>query len=256
MGVRCHFPADSAAIRCSEGWLPYDADPMTLPEFSAQTVFVVDDDPSVLTALARLLRQAGWNVETYESAESFLARPDPQRPGCLVLDVSLPGLDGLELQRRQSESAQALPIVFLTARGDIPMSVRAVKAGAVDFLTKPVKSEALFRAVRAALEQEADARVARSANSELHHRFEALTPREREVLAAIAAGRLNKQIAGDLGIVEQTVKFHRSRIMERMQAKTVAELMHIAARLGIDGEAPVRHNSGPLPGAVRRAPRP
>jgi FixJ family two-component response regulator len=229
---------------------------MTMPESSAQTVFVVDDDPSVVKALARLLRQTGWNVETYESAESFLARPDPRRPGCLVLDVALPGLDGLELQRRQSESGQALPIVFLTGRGDIPMSVRAVKAGAVDFLTKPVQSEALFRAVRAALEQDAAVRAARSATSELHHRFETLTPREREVLAAVAAGRLNKQIADDLGIVEQTVKFHRARIMERMQAKTVAELMHLAARLGIDRGAPVRRSAGSLPGAVRRAPRP
>ncbi len=234
----------------------HDHDGVTTPAPSAQTAFVVDDDPSVLKALARLLTQAGWNVETYESAESFLARPDPQRPGCLVLDVNLPGLDGLELQRRQSEAGQALPVVFLTGRGDIPMSVRAIKAGAVDFLTKPVQSEALFRAVRTALEQDAAARAARSATSELHRRFETLTPREREVLAAVAAGRLNKQIADDLGIVEQTVKFHRARIMERMQAKTVAELMHLAARLGIDGEAPASHNSGFSPGAVRRAPRP
>ena len=238
------------------GWQPYDGDPVTMPEISAQTVFVVDDDPSVLKALARLLRHAGWNVETYESAESFLARPDPRRPGCLVLDVSLPGLDGLELQRRQSESGQALPIVFLTGRGDIPMSVRAIKAGAVDFLTKPVQSEPLFRAVRAALEQDAAARVAQSVTSELHHRFETLTPREREVLAAIAAGRLNKQIAGDLGIVEQTVKFHRARIMERMQAKTVAELMHIAAQLGVGGDTPARRNSDLSPGAGRKPSQP
>ena len=234
---------------------PYDGDPMTMPQIPAQTVFVVDDDPSVLAALARLLRQAGWNVETYESAESFLTRPDPQRSGCLVLDVSLPGLDGLELQRRQSESGQALPIVFLTGRGDIPMSVRAIKAGAVDFLTKPVQSEPLFRAVRAALEQDVAARVAQSVTSELHHRFETLTPREREVLAAIAAGRLNKQIAGDLGIVEQTVKFHRARIMERMQARTVAELMHLAAQLGIRHDTPVRRNSD-LSAAGRKAPQP
>ena len=204
------------------GSQPYDGGPVRMPQIPAQTVFVVDDDPSVLTALARLLRHAGWNVETYESAESFLSRPDTRRPGCVVLDVSLPGLDGLELQRRQSESGQALPIVFLTGRGDIPMSVQAIKAGAVDFLTKPVQSESLFRAVRAALGQDAAARVAQSVTSELQHRFETLTPREREVLAAIAAGRLNKQIAGDLGIVEQTVKFHRARIMKNDWKKIFA----------------------------------
>jgi FixJ family two-component response regulator len=222
----------------------------------SQTVFIVDDDPSVLKALARLLRQLGCNVEAYESAEAFLARPDPQRPGCLVLDVNLPGLDGLELQRRQSESEQALPIVFLTGRGDIPMSVRAIKAGAVDFLTKPVESQSLFRAVRSAFEQDVATRLARSEDAELHRRFAGLTPREREVLAAVAAGRLNKQIAGDLGIVEQTVKFHRARIMERMQARTVAELMQLAARLGIGRNTPVRRNLGFSPGTGRKAPPP
>jgi FixJ family two-component response regulator len=201
---------------------------------SSQTVFIVDDDPSVLKALERLLRQSDWHVHTFESAELFLARPHRPGPACLLLDVNLPGIDGLELQRRQSNSAQALPIVFLTGRGDIPMSVQAIKAGAVDFLTKPVDTAALIRAIRAAFDQAAVQRVALEATSQLRQRFEALTPREREVLAALAAGRLNKQIAADLGIVEQTVKFHRARIMERMKAKTVAELMHIAARLGID----------------------
>lgn len=199
----------------------------------SDTVFVVDDDPSVLKALQRLLRQADWNVETFESAEAFLARPRHAGQGCLVLDVNLPGIDGLELQRRQSASERELPIIFLTGRGDIPMSVRAIKAGAVDFLTKPVETQLLVRAIRAAFDQAAGQRVAQSATSELRRRFESLTSREREVLAALAAGRLNKQIAGDLGIVEQTVKFHRAKIMERMQAKTVAELMHIAARVGV-----------------------
>jgi FixJ family two-component response regulator len=226
---------------------------VTIPE-SSQTVFVVDDDPSVLKALERLLRQADWNVETFESAESFLARPRHPGPGCLVLDVNLPGLDGLELQRRQSESGAALPIVFLTGRGDIPMSVRAIKAGAVDFLTKPVETESLIRAIRAAFDQEAAERVAQSATFELRQRFETLTPREREVLAALAAGRLNKQIASDLGIVEQTVKFHRARIMERMQAKTVAELMHIAARLGVDLGTSRGGEPRTLPGRPRKGP--
>lgn len=200
----------------------------------SQTVFIVDDDPSVLKALERLLRQSEWDVHTFESAESFLARPHRSGPACLVLDVNLPGIDGLELQRRQSNSAHALPIVFLTGRGDIPMSVQAIKAGAIDFLTKPVETATLIRAIRTAFDQAAAQRVAQEATSQLRQRFEALTPREREVLSALAAGRLNKQIAADLGIVEQTVKFHRARIMERMKAKTVAELMHIAARLGID----------------------
>lgn len=199
----------------------------------SETVFVVDDDPSVLKALHRLLRQADWNVETFESAEAFMARPRHTGQACLVLDVNLPGIDGLELQRLQSASERELPIIFLTGRGDIPMSVRAIKAGAVDFLTKPVETQSLIRAIRVAFDQAAVQRVAQSATSELRQRFESLTSREREVLAALAAGRLNKQIAGDLGIVEQTVKFHRAKIMERMQAKTVAELMHIAARLGV-----------------------
>jgi FixJ family two-component response regulator len=166
----------------------------------------------------------------------------------------MPGLDGLELQRLQSASEQVLPIVFLTGRGDIPMSVRAIKAGAVDFLTKPIESQSLFRAVRAAFEQGADERIARSEAVELRRRLESLTEREREVLAALAAGRLNKQIAGDLGIVEQTVKFHRARIMERMQARTVAELMHIAARLGIEQGAPAQRHSI-MPGNVHKEPR-
>jgi len=206
------------------------------------TVFVVDDDPSVLKALERLLRQADWNVETFASAEAFLTRPRQPGSGCLVLDVNLPGIDGLELQRRQSQSERELPIVFLTGRGDIPMAVQAIKAGAVEFLTKPVETESLIRAIRAAFDQAAAQRVAQAATSELRQRFDALTPREREVLAALVAGRLNKQIAGDLGIVEQTVKFHRARIMERMKAKTVAELMHIAARLGIERAARGGHD--------------
>lgn len=199
----------------------------------AHTIFLVDDDPGVLKALARVLRGEGWRVETFESAEAFLARPDPGAQGCLVLDVTLPGLDGLELQRRLGEAGQTLPVVFLTGYGDIPMSVHAIKAGAADFLTKPVQAEALVAAVRAAIDQDVSARQARVDNAALRKRLAGLTPREREVLAAVAAGKLNKQIAADLGIVEQTVKFHRARLMERMQARSAAELMHIAAMLGI-----------------------
>jgi len=194
------------------------------------TVFVVDDDPGVRRSLSRVLREEGFDVRAFESAEAFLARPDMTSRGCLVLDVSLPGLDGLALQSRLFEAGQAMPIVFLTGHGDIPMSVRAIKAGAADFLTKPVASEALLAAVRAAIEHDAAAQRADGETAELVRRFESLTAREREVLAALVEGKLNKQIAGDLGVVEQTVKFHRARIMQRMGARTVAELMHMAAK--------------------------
>jgi FixJ family two-component response regulator len=207
---------------------------------SAGTVFLVDDDPGVLTALARVLQVEGWRVETYASAEAFLARPDPAAWGCIVLDVDLPGLDGLEMQRRLAETGQFLPIVFLTGKGDIPMSVLAIKAGATDFLTKPVPAAVLLAAVQASLEQGDAARQAQVDNAELQRRLAGLSPREREVLEGVAAGKLNKQIAADLGIVEQTVKFHRARIMERMKADSVAELMFIAAKLGIGRAPPAR----------------
>lgn len=201
----------------------------------ALTIFLVDDDAAVRRSLARLLRLEGWTVETFDSAEAFLARPDPAAEGCLVLDVNLPGLDGLALQQRLAETGQAMPIVFLSGHGDIPMTVRAVKAGAADFLVKPVPSQDLLRAIDAAVQAHVAMRQAQGELVELQRRLALLTAREREVLAALAKGRLNKQIAGDLGIVEQTVKFHRARIMERLQAQTVAELMHIAARLGVTG---------------------
>jgi FixJ family two-component response regulator len=223
-----------------------------IPDTEMQTIFIVDDDPAVLKALSRLLREDGWRVETFESAEAFLSRRDPRAPGCLVLDVTLPGLDGLELQRRLGEAGQAVPIVFLTGHGDIPMSVHAIKAGAVDFLTKPVNAAVLSSAVRAAMDQDASGREARADSAALRQRFASLTPREREVLTAVAAGKLNKQIAGDLGIVEQTVKFHRARVMERMQARSVAELMLMAASLGI-GPAPSHREAG-SPGNT--SPRP
>jgi FixJ family two-component response regulator len=196
-------------------------------------VFVVDDDPGVRRSLSRVLREAGFEVRCYESAESFLARPQATARGCLVLDVTMPGLDGLALQRRLSDGGKKMPIVFLTGYGDIPMSVRAIKAGASDFLTKPVASETLVAAVRAAIELDSAVQRAEDEAAELARRFGSLTAREREVLAALVDGRLNKQIATDLGVVEQTVKFHRARIMQRMGARTVAELMHMAAKAGV-----------------------
>lgn len=206
----------------------------------APVVFLVDDDVHVLRAQARLLREHGLETAGFESAEAFLAQHDASRPGCLVLDVSLPGLDGLALQRRLAELGSRRRIVFLTGRGDIPSSVQAMKAGAVDFLTKPVAGEILLAAVRAALAQDALARQASGADALLRQCAASLTAREREVLQRLAAGKLNKQIAGELGISEATVKFHRARLMERMQAHTVAELMHFAARLELliaDGAA-------------------
>jgi FixJ family two-component response regulator len=198
-----------------------------------ESVFLVDDDLAVRKSLTRVLRTAGWKVEAFDSAEAFLDRPDRITRGCLVLDVTMPGLDGLELQQTLRASGTTLPIVFLTGRGDIPMSVQAMKAGATDFLTKPVASEALLNAVRTAVEMDAEARHGHGDVTALERRLATLSAREREVLVEVAKGRLNKQIAADLGIVEQTVKFHRARIMKRMHAHTVAELMHIAAKLGI-----------------------
>jgi FixJ family two-component response regulator len=213
---------------------------------STPTIFLVDDDPAVRKALSRVLLAENWNVQSLDSAEAFLAHGARAGPGCLVLDVTMPGIDGLALQRRLSEERHALPIVFLTGHGDIPMSVAAMKGGAVDFLTKPVNADALVRAVRAALDQDASTRHSRAESADLEERLASLTPREREVLVAIVKGKLNKQIAGDLGIVEQTVKFHRAKIMERMRVRTVAELMHVAARLGVGPDA----SDAPRPGAA------
>jgi len=195
------------------------------------TVFLVDDDPQVLKAHARLLSGHGLKTAVFDSAEAFLAQYDASARGCLVLDVSMPGLGGLELQRKLVQAGRTLPIVFLTGAADIPMSVQAMKAGAVDFLTKPVTGATLMAAVRAALERDAQARQAMDEDAALRQRYASLSVREREVLAGLAAGKLNKQIAAALGITEATVKFHRARLMDRMQAQTVAELMHLAARL-------------------------
>jgi FixJ family two-component response regulator len=204
----------------------------------SETVFLVDDDAGVLKAFSRVLSEEGWRIEAFGSAEDFLSRPEEAAEGCLVLDVSMPGLDGLELQRRLAEAGQRIPIVFVTGHGDIPTSVRAIKSGASNFLTKPVDARTLVSAVRAAMSEGASERRRGADLAELQRRLAGLTPREREVLAGLAAGKLNKQIAAELGIVEQTVKFHRARIMERMRAKTAAELMHIAARLGVEGASP------------------
>ena len=199
----------------------------------APTVFVVDDDPSVLKGLSRLLRSAGWKAATYDSPHVFLREYDPAAPGCLVLDIAMPGVDGLELQRQLADAGCPLPIVFITGHGDIPTSVRAMRAGALNFLAKPVNDEDLLAAVLEAVETDRVARHAQRDMALVRERLATLTPREREVLEQVVVGKLNKQIAGDLGTVEKTIKVHRARVMEKMGARSLAELARMGERLGI-----------------------
>ena len=196
------------------------------------TVYVVDDEPDMLKALERLLGAAGFSVQTFSSPEQFLAQHDDTAPGCIVLDLALPGLNGLELQQALQAQGSALPIVFLTGRGDIAASVRAMKLGAADFLTKPVDADELLAAVDAALERN---RVQRADRAEKHlvaSRLAALTAREREVFELIAKGRLNKQIAAECGTVEKTIKFHRANLMRKLGVRTVADLVRLAEYAG------------------------
>ncbi|MCG3149084.1 MAG: Response regulator protein TmoT [Verrucomicrobiae bacterium] len=197
------------------------------------TVFIVDDDLSVLKGLTRLLRSAKLNPVTFASPQEFLDRHDPTQPGCLVLDVAMPGLDGLQLQQALITRGCEIPIIFLTGHGDIPMSVRAMKRGAIDFLTKPVRDEDLLKAIRAALVADQSRRQAQAELAGIRHRLATLTTREREVLEHVLAGQLNKQIAEDLGIVEKTIKVHRGRMMEKMGVTSVAELVHLCELAGV-----------------------
>ena len=196
-------------------------------------VFVVDDDASLRTSLQDLLESVGLRVATCASAQEFLRRPRPEGPSCLVLDVRLPGLSGLELQQRLAPGDLALPIIFITGHGDIPMSVQAMKAGAVDFLSKPFRDQDLLDAVHQALARDRDARAQQAERAALHRRFEALTPRQRDVMARMVAGLLTKQIAGELGTSEATVKTHRKQVMAKMRAESLADLIRIADQLGL-----------------------
>jgi FixJ family two-component response regulator len=196
-------------------------------------VHIVDDDESFRAAVTRLLQVAGFEVRGYASAGDFLISHPRDALGCLLLDVNMPGPSGLDLQSALADHGIDLPIVFLTGHGDVPMSVRAMKAGAVDFLTKPVEREALFRAVREALARDLKARETGTRLRDLRDRYARLTPREREVFAGVVAGRLNKQIAADIGTAERTVKAHRAQVLEKMRVGSVAELARAATELGL-----------------------
>jgi FixJ family two-component response regulator len=194
-------------------------------------VFVVDDDVWIRESLQTLLQDEGWQPETFASAQEFLDRPRPLTPNCLVLDVSLPGLDGLELQKRIAGQRTDMPIIFITGHGDIPMSVGAVKAGAIEFLTKPFSDEVLLTAIRQALERSRLALTEQATMQELRDRYASLTPREQDVMRLVVSGLLNKQVADELGITESTVKAHRGQVMQKMKANSLADLVKMTARL-------------------------
>jgi FixJ family two-component response regulator len=208
-----------------------------MPAPPSATVFVVDDDAAVRKAISRLLRSAGIAVAVFPSPNEFLAQYNPGTPGCLVLDVAMPGFDGLQLQTALCKKGSCLPIIFLTGHGDVSKSVQAMKGGAFDFLTKPVNAKNLLPAIHAAIEKDAVARQEQAKLSEICARLDTLTPREREVLEHVVTGKLNKQIAGDLSVTEATVKMHRARVMAKMKVQSVADLVRLAEHCGIRGSS-------------------
>src|SRR3954449_7737522 len=197
------------------------------------TVFVIDDDPELLASVGRLLRSLGLDAQLFASISDFLKSGPPDGPSCLVLDVRLPGQSGLEFQRELAAAGRELPIIFITGHGDIPMSVQAMKGGAIEFLTKPIRDQELLDAIQFGLTRDRVRRENESATADLRKRFESLSPREREIMIQVARGRLSKQIAGDIGIAETTVKVHRSRAMRKMNAHSLPEFGQMAARLNL-----------------------
>ncbi len=205
-------------------------------------IAIVDDDPSAREGLKSLIRSAGWKAETFGSAQEFLARPGGQAPSCLVLDLQMPGLSGLDLQKRMAEVGLEIPTVFLTGHGNIPASVKAMKAGAVEFLTKPFDEEELLRAIHEAIERDRHTRQQHAESRDLRDRYESLTTRERQVMQQVVSGLLNKQVAAELNITEFTVKIHRGHVMRKMRADSLADLVRMAESLRINSPKRPAHS--------------